>query len=439
MNAETDKDIPPRSGPGQPDAQAPDLAAILAASRGRGSRWRLWLVLLLLAAGAGFGVYAYYDRDQPAFTYAVQPVRQGDLSVLVTATGSLQPTDQVDISSELSGTVRKVNVTYNSPVKAGDVLAELDTNKLQADVQSARAKLASAKANVVKANAELGAARIKLSRLTALVDKNVSSQQDLDAAQSAYDSALATKDINESAVLSAEADLRLAEVNLSKARIISPIDGVVLTRDVEPGQTVASSFSAPVLFSIAGDLRRMELQVAVDEADVGQVEEGQSATFSVDAYPGRVFPARIETVRFASETVSNVVTYKAILSVDNADLLLRPGMTATADVTVQSVENALLVPNAALRFSPPLAERAAGGSILSRLFRPPRRPGAVRNRDQQSEQSGPVRRPIFLLENGQPRRVMIETGPTDGQFTVAISDEVKEGDNLITSATARSN
>lgn len=420
---------------------APDLAAILAASHGkrRRSRWLVWPLALAILAGGGAGAYLYLNQDVPAFTYTTQPVKRGDLSVIVTATGSLEPTDQVDISSELSGTVRKVNVTYNSPVKAGEVLAELDTNKLQADVQSARAKLASAKANVVKADAELNSARIKLDRLRSLVDKSISSQQDLDTAQYAYDSAAATKEMNESSVLSSEADLRLAEVNLAKAKIVSPIDGVVLTRDVDPGQTVASSLSAPVLFTIAGDLKRMELQVSVDEADVGQVRENQPATFTVDAYSDLTFPARIKTVRFASETVSNVVTYKAILSVDNEDLLLRPGMTATADITVQAVKDTLLVPNGALRYSPPATAQRSGGSMLSRLFSPPRPPGAPRNRSSDQEQSSQTIRPVFVLTDGQPRRIMVETGATDGQFTILKSGDLQEGDALITSASARSN
>ncbi|MET3584776.1 multidrug efflux pump subunit AcrA (membrane-fusion protein) [Pseudorhizobium tarimense] len=231
---------------------------------------------------------------------------------------------------------------------------------------------------------------------------------------------------------SAEASLRLAEVNLGKSKIVSPIDGLVLTRDVEPGQTVASSLNAPVLFTIAGDMRKMELQVAVDEADVGQVQEGQEATFTVDAYPDRTFPAKIQTIRFASETVSNVVTYKAILTVENNDLLLRPGMTATADVVVESVEHTLLVPNAALRYSPPAAESGGGGSILTRLFRPPRIRGT-----RDATGSG-ASRSVWVMHGGNPQQVSLETGPSDGQSTVVRSGELQEGDLVITDATARS-
>lgn len=430
-----------RSGTVEPKTDQADLAAALLQSRQKrtGLRRFKWPLGIFILASACLGGYLYLDTSEPRTVYVTAPVKRGDLSVVVTATGSVQPTDQVEISSELSGTVRKVNVNFNSPVKSGDVLAELDTNKLQADVQSARAKVASAKANVLKAEAELGSSRTQLDRLKSLVSNRISSQQELDTAQYAYDSALATREINQSAVLSSEADLRLAEVNLAKARIISPIYGVILTRAIEPGQTVASSLSAPILFTIAGDLKRMELQVSVDEADVGQVNEGQEAKFSVDAYPDRNFPARIETVRFASETVSNVVTYKAILTVNNDDLLLRPGMTATADIIVQSVKGALMVPNAALRYSPPAVSTPnAGGSFLSRLFRTPRPPGAGRNRaNQDGEAAAKQGRAIWVLRGELAQRIMINSGATDGQFTLVNSGDLKEDDKLIISASVR--
>ncbi|SFB43837.1 HlyD family secretion protein [Rhizobium sp. NFR07] len=428
MNVQQD---PSKNG----DTRTPDLGAILAGSGGRRKRGRgRWFAIgLAVIVAGGLGLYFQGQSGQQPFDYSTQDARKGNLSVIVTATGSVQPTDQVDISSEQSGTVRKVNVTYNSPVKAGDVLLELDTNKQEADVQSARAQLASAKANVLKAQAEAASAKISLDRLTNLVNNRISSQQELDAAKYSYDSALATTEINEAAVLSAEAALRLAEVNLSKLTVVSPIDGIVLTRDVDPGATVASSLNAPVLFTIAGDLKRMELQVSVDEADVGQVREGQVAKFSVDAYPDRSFPATIQAVRFASETVSNVVTYKAILTVDNQDLLLRPGMTATADVTVESVADAMLIPNAALRYSP-AASPQARGSFLTRLFAPPRPRGS---RGERGEASATTTRAVWVLRGGAPQRVQVETGPTDGQFTVLKSGEIKEGDQLITDATAR--
>lgn len=417
-------------------AQQPDLREILGASRkGRKKSRRLVYVLGALVLMGGATTYYYMSGgSRIAYSYTTAEAKKGDLSVIVTSTGSVQPTDQVDISSELSGTIRKVNVTYNSPVKQGDVLAELDTNKLEADVQSARAKLGSAKANVLKATADLGSARASLERLKSLVQNRVSSQQDLDAAQFNYDAAAATLQVNSASVLSSEADLRLAELNLGKARIISPIDGVVLTRDVDPGATVASSLNAPVLFTIAGDLRKMELQVAIDEADVGKVENGQTATFNVDAYPERSFPASIETVRFASETVSNVVTYKGILTVDNTELLLRPGMTATANIVVEQVKDAILVPNAALRYTPPRESASRGGGLMG-LFRPPR----MNRQRGGAEQAASAKRNIWVLRNDNPVSIEVETGSTDGQFTAIKAGEVSVGDQVITDATQRGN
>ncbi len=416
--------------------QKPDLRDILVSSKSgkKKSRRTLYITLAVLLI-AGIGIYYYaFAGSRVAYVYTTEAAKTGELSVIVTSTGSVQPTDQVDISSELSGTIRKVNVTYNSQVKAGEVLAELDTNKLEADVQSARAKLASAKASVLKARADLGSANTSLTRLKSLVQNRVSSQQDLDAAQFAYDAAAATLEVNEAAVLSSEADLRLAEVNLSKAKIVSPIDGVILTRDVDPGATVASSLNAPVLFTIAGDLRHMELQVSIDEADVGKVVTDQEATFNVDAYPDRSFPAKIETVRFASETVSNVVTYKGILTVDNAELLLRPGMTATANIVVEHVKDALLVPNAALRYTPP-RENASRNRGLMGLFGPPR---PRRQQNSGANDAATSKRTVWVLRNNAPVSVSVETGSTDGQFTAVKSDDLKPGDQVITDATQRS-
>ncbi|WP_106795626.1 efflux RND transporter periplasmic adaptor subunit [Rhizobium sp. H4] len=413
----------------------PDLAAVLAASgkRDKRSRWRGRLfILLILVAAAAAAAYFYAARGQSEVSYTTQPAKRGDLTVLVTATGSVQPTEQVDISSELSGTVRDVNVDYNSTIKAGDVLAQLDTNKLEADVKSSRAKVNSAKANVAKANADLESASTSLERLKSLVRSNVSTQQSLDDATYKYDSAVAAKQINEAEVLASEADLQLAEVNLAKAKIISPIDGVILTRSVNPGATVAASLSAPILFTIAGDLKKMELQVDVDEADVGKIAVGQKAKFTVDAYPDRSFPAEIEQIRFASEVVNNVVTYKAVLSVDNADLLLRPGMTATADITVEAVKDTLMVPNAALRYALPQAERRGRG-ILG-IFGPPRRRGG----NAPQALTGAERR-VWVLRDGRPTPVVIQVGSSDGQFTQVVSGDLKENDALVTDAAVRTN
>ena len=351
-----------------PPPDRPNLQSILGATA-VGNRRRAWLkwgfaaVALALAVAAVWGA----SGENNNVRYVTEPATAGNLTVTVTATGSVQPTNKVDVSSELSGTVRRVLVDYNSVVKAGQVLAELDTDKLQATVDKSRANLAAAKARVAEADATVVEKERELARRKALADRQVASIQDLEQAQAAYDRAVASVTSARSDVNVAEAQLKLDEANLAKACICSPIDGIVLRRNVDPGQTVASSFQAPVLFSIAENLKQMQLQVDVDEADVGLVQLGQSAAFGVDAFPDRKFPAVIRDVRYAPETIQGVVTYKAVLNIDNSDLLLRPGMTATAEIKVKEVADALLVPNASLRFTP--AQPQAQSQSLLRIGR----------------------------------------------------------------------
>jgi HlyD family secretion protein len=360
-----------------------------------------------------------FSGSSAKIRYVTQPVQRGNLVVTVTATGSVQPTKKVDISSELSGTVRKVLVDYNSPVKAGQTLAELDTDKLNATVQSSRAKLAAARARVAEAQATVVEKERDLERKRMLAGKQVGSQHDLDVAQAAFDRAVAALASAEADVGAAAADLKLNETNLSKACICSPIDGVVLKRNVDPGQTVASSLQAPVLFSIAEDLRQMELQVDVDEADVGKVKPRQTATFSVDAFPERRFPAQIRDVRYASETIQGVVTYKAVLTIDNSELLLRPGMTATAEIRVMQVGGAVLIPNAALRYSPPAStSRSDQRSFLQRIL-----PGRPPFREATKRDDTGDKRTVWILTNGTPVSVQVTIGVSDGRQT-----EVKSGD-----------
>lgn len=394
--------------------------------------WRrrlLWGVgAVLLAAGAA---YFYLDSgDTAARSYVTQPATRGDLTVVVTATGSVQPVNKVDVSSELSGTVRRVLVDFNSPVKVGQVLAELDTDKLKATVDSSRAKLEQTKAKVAEAEATVEEKLRDYERKKALVAKQATSQHELDAAKAAYDRAIASLASTRADVGAAQADLRLNETNLGKACICSPINGVVLVRNVDPGQTVAASLQAPVLFSIAEDLKQMEVRVDVDEADVGQVTEGQLANFTVDAFADRHFPAKLRMLRFASETVQGVVTYKAVLTVDNSELLLRPGMTATAAIIVNQVKGAILVPNAALRFSPNAANTQSRSFLQQIMPRGPRRqaPSAP-------EARGP-NRAVWVLRDGEPVRVAVVVGATDGKMTELKRGEIKPGDRVIVDAVA---
>jgi HlyD family secretion protein len=417
---------------------SPDTAALrdlLAVTGKRKSRWGLRLAFLAVLLGAGYGAWVFASKST-TYSYTTSAVKTGDLTVLVTATGSVEPTVQVDVSSEQSGTVREVLADYNSEVKKGDVLARLDTEKLTAELKSKEAALAAARANVAKAKADELSAQATVKRQTTLVGSRVSTQQDLDSAEFSYQAAQATRESAEANVTAAEADLEQAKLSLRKATIVSPIDGIVLSRDVDSGATVAASLEAPTLFTIAGDLRQMELQVSIDEADVGQIAVGQDATFTVDAFPDQRFPAKITDVRYASETVNDVVTYKGILSVRNDELLLRQGMTATADIVVKSIKNALLIPNAALRYTPPqLADSegatGGGGGGMFSLFRPPRTTPITAPEPTGSE------RTIWVLRNGQPVALTIEIGASDGQNTVIVRGELREADLVITDSTTK--
>ncbi|WP_207478144.1 efflux RND transporter periplasmic adaptor subunit [Arenibaculum pallidiluteum] len=415
------------------DTDADSLLGLEPGSRRRGLRRRLaQLAGVVLALALAGWLFALSRTTSAATGYVTEPAARGALNVVVTATGSVQPTSQVEISSELSGTVRRVFVDYNSRVEAGQVLAELDTDRFRAAADSARARLDAARAHVVEATVTLEEKERDYQRKRALASTSSGSRQDLDAAKAAFDRAAAALASARADVGTALADVTLNDSNLAKTRIVSPINGLVLKRNVDPGQTVASSFQTPVLFTIAEDLRQMEVQVDVDEADVGKVHEGQHATFSVDAYPDRRFPARIRELRFASETVQGVVTYKAVLTVDNAELLLRPGMTATAEIVVQEIAEALLVPNAALRFTPPAqADGRTGGSLLSRLL-----PGPPRFRPASRPDTAGPTRTVWVLRGEEAVAVPVVAGATDGRRTEIREGSLAPGDAVITDVTS---
>ena len=288
--------------------------------------------------------------------YLTQEATHGSITVTVSATGTLQPTNQVDVGSEISGTIKTVEVNYNDRITQGQILARIDTARLESEFKQRAASLEAARAKVLQAMATVSESKIKLARLVHVQKESggkVPSETEMDAALATRDRAIADESNASAAVALAEASLEAQRTDLAKSVIRSPINGIVLKRAAEPGQTVAASFQTPVLFTLAEDLTQMVLHVDVDEADVGKVHENQTATFTVDAYPDRTFPASITQVRFGSKTVAGVVTYETLLTVDNSDLLLRPGMTGTASIIIQKVDNALLVPNTALRFTPP--------------------------------------------------------------------------------------
>jgi HlyD family secretion protein len=411
------------------------LESIIAAEKSRrflGLSIRLWLILIPLILVTAGTIYMFARSTQTAPQFVTEEIVRGNLTVTVSATGNLQPTNQVDVGSELSGTMDLVLVDDNDRVHKGQLLARLDLSKLNDQVAKSRAALAAADATVLQMQATVEESRANLARLrevAVLSGGKVPSKTELDTAQATYLRAVANEAGARAAVTQARATLKSDETNLSKASIRSPIDGVVLTRKIEPGQTVAASFSAPVLFTLAENLAQMELQVDVDEADVGQVHEGQSATFSVDAYPGRKYPASITRVSYGSQTKDEVVSYQTILKVANDDLSLRPGMTATSEITTAHRENVLLVPNAALRFTPPVkAANKDNGSFVSNLM-PKAPPTAVK-------QIGNGNQQIWILRNGQPVAVPVTVGVSNGKQTEVSGGGLQQGMQVITDSVA---
>jgi HlyD family secretion protein len=393
--------------------------------RGRGWYWGGGLSVIALALLLGWG---HSDNKGSAISYRTAEVTRGDLTLTVTATGTLQPLNQVEVGSELSGTIASVAADFNDEVKQGQLLAQLDTSTLESHIIEARASLLSAEAKVKEAEATELEMQTALKRCRELAKQKMCSQNDVDAAVAAHARARAGVASARAQVAIAQAALDGQLSNLAKATIRSPINGIVLARKVEPGQTVAASFQTPELFTLAEDLSRMELLVAIDEADIGRIEQGQAAGFTVDAFPSQRFSATITQVRRAPQTVEGVVSYETVLNVDNQSLQLLPGMTATAEITTREVKGALLIPNAALRYSPPQAEpeQRQGGSLLSQLF-PRRRHTRPNQRQAQGSE-----REVWRLVDGEPQPLTISVGDSDGMHTELLKGELEPGMALIT-------
>ena len=396
------------------------------------SWWRrpvVWSTLTLLLLGGG--AYYYWHKSAQAMAvpaYVTATVGKGNLTLSVAANGTLQPTRSVSIGSELSGTVRKVYVDVNDRVKKGQVLVELDTAKLSDQVARSRATLAAAKARVTQVDATLKEAQGNLARLeevSRLSGGKVPSAAELDSGRAAVARAVADQLVAQANVAEVTATTSTDATNLSKASIRSPIDGVVLTRTVDPGNAVAASLQAVTLFTVAEDLAELRLQVNVDEADVGAVKVGQQASFTVSAYPTRKYPATITRVAFGSTITENVVTYVTYLDVDNTDLSLRPGMTAAATITATERQDVLLVPSPALRFQPPSkAGDSAEGGIVSSLL--PKFPSGKKK----ATGSGTAKQ-VWVLENGLATAVSVTTGINDGRMTEVTGGDLREGMQVI--------
>ena len=397
--------------------------------RRRGLLLALGGTLLLIA-----GALAWAQRQSASVApqYQTEAVSRGTLSLSVTATGTLQPTRSVSLGSELSGTVAQVLVDVNDRVRRGQVLVRLDTSKLGDQLTRSEAALGQARAALLQAQATASESQASLARLEDVSRRSggqVPAPTELDAARATAERAAAAVRSARAGVDDAAAQVRVDRTNLGKAAIRSPIDGIVLSRAVEPGNAVAASLQAVTLLTLAEDLQRLKLQVKVDEADVGQVQGGQSATFTVSSAPARAHPAKVTRVAFGSTLTDNVVTYTTDLSVDNRDLSLRPGMSATAVIATQERRDVLLVPNQALRFTPSApadAARPSGGLVSQLMPRPPAGGGGTRRAGETRRGEGATRT-RWVLENGAPRALEVQTGLSDGRRTEVRGEGLIEG------------
>ena len=350
--------------------------------------------------------------------YTTTKIERGDISVIVTATGTLNALTTVQVGSQVSGTISQLYADFNSIVKKGQVVAQLDPTFLKAQV-------AQTEADLERANAQVNQAKRELERAKTLSEKNLISQADLDVALTNYELALATQK-------SSQATLDRSITNLHYATITSPIDGVVISRDVDVGQTVAASLSAPTIFTIANDLTKMQVETSIDEADIGQIQAGQKVDFTVDAYPDKHFTGSVSQVRLNPSIVQNVVTYPVIIDVDNPELLLKPGMTANVTVLIDQRENVLKVRSAALKFMPSMDKQV---KMPTRTRENSHAASASSNPDSGGQFRKWASSPkVWILgKEGRPKPVLVQTGLSDGSVTEVISDSLKEGEEVIIS------
>lgn len=421
------------------------LASVLQAEKGASWRWKMIVILGVLLLGSGVFLWwrsAASGGNQTV--YVTEPISRGDIRVTINATGNLEPTNEITVGSELSGTIREVLVDTNDKVSKGQILAKLDTTKLEQQIDSSRATAAAAQARVEQAQATLVESEASLARLRKLHEASggkLPAQANMDAAIAVAERAKADLASANAEVRQTAANVGANESDLEKLTIRSPIDGIILTRNADPGQTVAATMTAPELFVVAEKLENMKLEVAVAEADIGQVSAGQRAVFTVDAWPNRSFEATVKKVEYGSAVTDNVVTYKTELEVSNEDLSLRPGMTATAEVAVAEAKDVLIVPYAALRFNPAATQEKTSAQpkksfVQSLVPGPPRR---ASGKPQMSEDgpaldAGPTR--IWVLREGEPVSVIVKTGLSDGRGIEIFGDGVSDGLPVIIHAEA---
>ena len=367
----------------------------------------LIIVIVIIAAG----LFLYLKGNGKDAAFKTEKVSRGEIKSVVTATGTVNAVTTVSVGSQVSGTIKRLMVDYNSPVKKDQLLAQIDPSTFQAQVDQAMANLWSAKANMEKAAVATLDARRTLQRSKDLFAQNFIARSDLDTAETNALSAEAQQKVSQAQVGQAQAALKIAETNLQYTNILSPVNGTVISRSVDIGQTVAASFQTPTLFSIAQDLTKMQIDTNVDEADIGKILVGQAVSFTVDAYPDTIFTGKVAVVRNAPITVSNVVTYDVVIQVENPQLKLKPGMTANVSITIEIHPDVLRIPNAALRFKP------ADTIVISE-----------KKRDKQ----GAKKTKVWILEKDKPKSVNVTIGLSDGSYTEISVGELKENQEIIT-------
>ncbi len=384
------------------------------------ARW--CCVLLAMLCGCG------ETRSGADVKFETAKVDRGNIAAKVTASGAVNALVTVQVGTQVSGRLQDILVDFNTPVKKGQVLARIDPRFFNAALEQARANLEAAEGNLAKALVEAAEQRRRWERVQALVTQGTLAAAEAETAKAVMEGAEATVRAVRGGVAQSKANVKQAEINLNYATIHSPIDGMVISRNVDVGQTVAASFQAPTLFTIAEDLRKMQVDTAVSEADIGRLKAEMDAVFTVDAYPGRKFKGRVRQIRNAPVTLANVVTYTVVIDVENPEMLLKPGMTATVNVTHADRESVLRVPNGALRFRP-------SPEVLARYNK------ADGGRSAHPETSripvmdkSPEKRTVWLLKDGVPTSAQITVGITDGTLTEVTGGDIKEGDTLITEA-----
>ena len=392
-----------------------------------------FIIFIILFLGSGIYYYFFISQSQKVEidSYNTKKVTRGDLSVIVSATGILNPTNSVEIGVEVSGTIKEIYVDFNDEVEVGQLLAVLDTKKLQSEVDGQTASLGISKANLKESEVNLRNKKTVYDRTLKMYNSSggkYPAVNELDDARFAYESSVSSLEASKAKVEQSSFSLNTAKQNLDKAYVKSSIKGIVLNRAVEVGQTLAASMNAPKLFTLAKDLTQMDLIVSIDESDVADIKKGLDVTFTVDAYPNKTFKGKIKQVRLNPVDVNGVVTYETVVVVNNEELLLRPGMTATAQINTKQSLDKLMIPNGTLRFKPKIQLEQKANTM--NLVQGPRRPQSENiSKDLAKKELSP----IYILENNQPKRIMVKVLETDGKTTTVESNDLKVDDELIIS------